>query len=39
MTQHLNRQLAGAFVTERAAMALAEDAVFWDQAQSRSFAG
>ena len=39
MTQHLNRQLAGAFVTERATMAPAEDAVFWDQAQSRSYAG
>ena len=38
MIQCHNRQLVEAFVTERAA-ALAEDAVFWDQAQSRSFAG
>jgi steroid delta-isomerase-like uncharacterized protein len=39
MTQHLNCQLVEAFVTQRAAVALTEDAVFWDQAQSRSFAG
>jgi steroid delta-isomerase-like uncharacterized protein len=39
MTQHLNRQLVEAFMVERTAVALAEDVVFWDQAQSRSFAG
>jgi steroid delta-isomerase-like uncharacterized protein len=39
MTQHLNRQFVEAFVAEPAAVALAEDAVFWDHAQSRSFAG
>ena len=39
MTQHLNRQLAEAFVTEWSAVALAEDIAFRDQAQSRSFAG
>ena len=39
MTQHLNRQLVEAFVVGRAAVALAEDVVLWDQAQSRSFAG
>jgi steroid delta-isomerase-like uncharacterized protein len=39
MTQHLNRQLAEAFVAGRSAVALTEDIVFRDQAQSRSFAG
>jgi steroid delta-isomerase-like uncharacterized protein len=39
MTQHLNRHLLEAFVVEGTAMALAEEVVFWDQAQSRSFAG
>jgi steroid delta-isomerase-like uncharacterized protein len=38
MTQHLNHHLLEAFV-ERTAMALAEEVVFWDQAQSRSFSG
>ena len=39
MTQQLNRQLAESFVVERSAVALTEDVVLWDQAQSRSFAG
>ena len=39
MTQHLNRQLVEAFIGGRTAVALTEDVVFWDQAQSRSFAG
>jgi steroid delta-isomerase-like uncharacterized protein len=39
MTQYLNRQLVEALVTEWSAVALAEDIVFRDQAQSRSFAG
>jgi steroid delta-isomerase-like uncharacterized protein len=39
MTQHLNRQLVEAFIVGRTAVALTEDVVFWDQAQSRSFAG
>jgi steroid delta-isomerase-like uncharacterized protein len=39
MTQSFNRQLVEAFVTEQAAVALSEEAVFCDQAQSRSFAG
>jgi steroid delta-isomerase-like uncharacterized protein len=39
MTQYLNRQLAEAFVDQPAAVALAEDAVLWDHAQSRSFVG
>jgi len=39
MTECLNRQLVEAFVVERTAVALAEDVVLWDQAQSRSYAG
>ena len=39
MTQHLNRQLVEAFVVGRTAVALTEDVILWDQAQSRSFAG
>jgi steroid delta-isomerase-like uncharacterized protein len=39
MTQHLNRQLVEAFVVGRSAVVLAEDVVFGDQAQSRSFTG
>jgi steroid delta-isomerase-like uncharacterized protein len=39
MIQHLNHQLVEAFVVQGAAAALTEDAVFSDQAQSRSFAG
>ena len=39
MTQYLNRQLVEAFVVGRTAVALAEDVVLWDQAQSRAFAG
>ncbi|HEU5101792.1 MAG TPA: ester cyclase [Roseiflexaceae bacterium] len=39
MTQQLNRQLVEAFVVGRTAMVLAEDVVFADQAQSRSFTG
>ena len=39
MTQHLNRQLVEAFVVGQTAVALAEDVVLWDQAQSRAFAG
>jgi steroid delta-isomerase-like uncharacterized protein len=39
MTQHFNRQLVETFVLGRAGVALAEDVVFKDQAQSQSFAG
>jgi steroid delta-isomerase-like uncharacterized protein len=39
MTQHLNCQLVEAFVAGRTTAALAEDVVFGDQAQARSFAG
>jgi steroid delta-isomerase-like uncharacterized protein len=39
MTQQHKRQLVEAFVVDRAIMALAEDVVFSDEAQSRSFAG
>jgi steroid delta-isomerase-like uncharacterized protein len=39
MTQQLNRQLVEAFVVGRSAVVLAEDVVFGDQAQSRSFTG
>jgi steroid delta-isomerase-like uncharacterized protein len=39
MTPYLNRQLVEAFVVERTGVALAEDVVFRDQAQSRSFVG
>jgi len=39
MTQHLNRQLVEAFVVERAAVALTEDVILRDTAQSRLFAG
>jgi steroid delta-isomerase-like uncharacterized protein len=39
MTQQRNRQLVEAFVVGRTFVALAEDVVFGDEAQSRSFAG
>ena len=39
MSQHINRQLAEAFVAGPTAVALTEDIVFQDQAQSQSFAG
>src|SRR5262245_31681609 len=39
MAQHLNRQLVEAFVVQGTGVALTEDAVLQDQAQSQAFAG